>query len=42
MNEPWHVRYVGREHAMRISELDIPLEYYIAALKDEALQSMLQ
>ena len=24
--EPWHVRYVGKEHAARIHELDIPLE----------------
>ena len=30
--EPWHVRYVGREHAERIYALDIPLEDYIAQL----------
>lgn len=40
--EPWHIRYVGREHAEKIYELDIPFEYYIRqlrsaqyALKDE-------
>ena len=32
--EPWHVRYVGREHAERIFELDIPLEYYIDQLRE--------
>lgn len=31
--EPWHVRYVGKEHAVRIYELDIPLETYIAQLR---------
>lgn len=31
--EPWHVRYVGKEHAARIYELDIPLETYIAQLR---------
>ena len=32
-DEPWHIRYVGREHAGRIAELDIPLEYYIEQLR---------
>ncbi|MBO2516785.1 MAG: D-alanyl-D-alanine carboxypeptidase [Clostridiales bacterium] len=41
MNEPWHIRYVGREHAKIIYEMNIPLEYYIAALKDESLQAIL-
>jgi len=31
--EPWHIRYVGREHAKRIWELDIPFEYYVAQLR---------
>lgn len=31
--EPWHVRYVGEEHAQRIAEMDIPLEDYIAQLR---------
>lgn len=32
--EPWHVRYVGKEHAKRIYEMDIPLELYIAQLRE--------
>lgn len=32
--EPWHVRFVGVEHATRIHELDIPFEYYIAQLRE--------
>lgn len=31
-DEPWHVRYVGIEHAERIYEMNIPLEYYIEML----------
>lgn len=31
-DEPWHVRYVGKEHAQRIFELNIPLEYYVETL----------
>ena len=27
--EPWHIRYVGVEHAQKIYEQDIPLEEYI-------------
>ena len=30
--EPWHIRYVGKEHALRIRELDVPLEEYVEAL----------
>ncbi|MBR1584762.1 MAG: M15 family metallopeptidase [Clostridia bacterium] len=32
--EPWHIRYVGAEHAARIHELDIPFEYYVASLRE--------
>lgn len=32
--EPWHIRYVGREHAERIYQMDIPLEYYVAQLRE--------
>ncbi|MBE5786296.1 MAG: D-alanyl-D-alanine carboxypeptidase family protein [Clostridiales bacterium] len=32
--EPWHVRYVGREHAEMIYQMDIPLEYYVAQLRE--------
>ena len=31
--EPWHIRYVGKEHAERIYELNIPFETYIAQLR---------
>lgn len=31
--EPWHIRYVGKDHAARIYELDIPFEYYVAQLR---------
>ena len=31
--EPWHIRYVGVEHALRIQELDIPFEEYVALLR---------
>ena len=30
--EPWHIRYIGPEHAARIHELDIPLESYVEQL----------
>ena len=31
--EPWHIRYVGLEHALRIKELNIPFEDYIALIR---------
>ncbi len=34
--EPWHIRYVGQEHAERIYALDIPLEHYIEQLQQAA------
>ena len=33
MYEPWHIRYVGVEHAKIMYERQIPLEYYVFALK---------
>ena len=30
--EPWHIRYVGTLHAKRMSQLDVPLETYVAFL----------
>ena len=33
MDEPWHIRYLGEDHAARIYELDIPYEYYVAQLR---------
>ena len=32
--EPWHIRFVGKEHAKVIYDLDIPFETYIAQLRD--------
>ena len=29
--EPWHVRYVGKEHAQAIFESGVPMEIYISA-----------
>jgi len=31
--EPWHLRYVGREHATLITKLDVPYEIYMQYLK---------
>lgn len=33
--EPWHYRYVGKEHAQRMNELNMCLEEYVAFLKDD-------
>lgn len=33
--EPWHWRYVGKEHAQKINELDMCLEEYIDYLKND-------
>lgn len=32
-DEPWHIRYVGPEHAGQIAALDIPMELYIQQLR---------
>ena len=37
--EPWHIRYVGKEHAAILQELDIPLEKYIEMLRNAAADS---
>lgn len=34
-NESWHYRYVGKEHARKMNELDMCLEEYIEYLKSE-------
>ncbi len=31
--EPWHLRYVGSEHAKAIAKMDVPLELYVDYLK---------
>ena len=38
--EPWHIRYVGAEHAKRIQALDIPFETYVAQLRQARLALM--
>ena len=35
LGEEWHYRYVGKEHAMRIHELDMCLEEYIEYMSGE-------
>lgn len=30
-HEPWHVRYVGKEHAKAIHEAGVPMEIYLSA-----------
>lgn len=32
--EPWHWRYVGKEHAIKMNELDMCLEEYVEYLKE--------
>lgn len=38
--EPWHFRYVGVEHALRIKEADVPLETYIEQLQQALFTSV--
>lgn len=40
--EPWHVRYVGTEHAENIYRLGIPLEYYLEILRQNTVEALLQ
>lgn len=35
-DEPWHIRYVGKEHAQAIYSLNIPLETYVEKLAIQA------
>lgn len=32
--EPWHLRYVGKEHAERMYQMEIPLETYVELLSE--------
>lgn len=34
MFEPWHLRYVGVDHATNVYEMDVPFERYLAQLMD--------
>lgn len=40
--EPWHYRYVGTMHALKIYELDMALEEYLEYLKDFTVDSPLE
>ena len=33
--EPWHWRFVGKEHAVRMNELGLCLEEYVTFLKEK-------
>ena len=35
--EPWHVRYVGKEHAQAMHEADVPMETYMADYQEKLL-----
>ncbi|NLB90755.1 MAG: M15 family metallopeptidase [Clostridiales bacterium] len=39
--EPWHVRYVGIEHATAMYEKEIPMEYYVQQMQMEQLKMWL-
>lgn len=38
--EPWHVRYVGKEYAKAIYEMDMPLETFMLALRESVLMEI--
>ncbi len=38
--EEWHFRYVGKEHAARIYENQMPLEHYLLLLRQEVLMDI--
>ena len=38
--EPWHVRYVGKEYAKAIYEMDVPLETFMLALRESVLMEI--
>lgn len=40
--EPWHIRYVGRDHAVQLYALNIPLEEYIGQLSNTRYQTLLE
>ena len=39
--EPWHIRYVGVEHAMYMKEHDLCLEEYVQGLEDGSIPNPL-
>lgn len=40
--EPWHIRYVGKEHALAIYKASIPMETYISAYKLDVFDYLIQ
>ncbi len=40
--EPWHVRFVGREHARALYEANVPFELYIQSLREARLAAALE
>ena len=38
--EEWHFRYVGKEHAARIYQNQMPLEEYLILLRQDALMDI--
>lgn len=39
--EPWHVRYVGPEHAKAMYEADVPMETYMEELREQVMIDLL-
>ena len=39
--EPWHIRYVGKETAAAIHEMNIPFESYMLLLREERLMDIM-
>ena len=40
--EPWHIRYVGKEHAAILQQMDIPLEQYVETLRGLAADNTIK
>lgn len=39
--EPWHVRYVGLEHAQAMHEANVPMETYMEDLREQVMIDLL-
>ena len=39
--EPWHVRYVGLEHAQAMHEANVPMETYMEGLREQIMVDLL-
>ena len=40
--EPWHVRFVGRDHAGVIREADVPFEMYVQSLREARMAAAVE